>query len=155
MLSFAGGAINAQDWVGIQQVLEEENIHTVLEFGAGMSSKCFYQYGVHVTTFETKKGWIDKVVTECPEIEIVHWDNKNFPAAYMKRYDLAFVDGQTPRDNQTIISKFLAKRIIFHDGYRKTGIYLIDQYMQGWAETKKMLRGCRYFEPLCKFYTCG
>jgi hypothetical protein len=145
-----GYAINTPDWKAIEDVLDRESIRSVIEFGAGVSTKLFFERGVDLVSFETRMQWIETVSKECPGVICVHWNNADFPTRFLKRrFDLAFVDGQDPRDSQAIVSRLVSNRIIFHDGYHagpwKIAKFIEDQDMlDDWVE-QPIGGTCRYF----------
>jgi len=143
-------AIKTPDWLAIQVVLKRESIRSVLEFGAGVSTKLFAEEGLEVVSFETRQKWVDDVQAECPAATLVKWNNVDFPTIWLKRrFDLAFVDGQSPRDGQALVAKLLSNRVIFHDGYHagpwNVAKFIEDQnLMDDWKEVP--IGGtCRYF----------
>ena len=143
MLEFAKGAIREQEWVGIFKLLDHYDIQNVIEFGSGMSTKCFYESNLDVVSFETNAYWKHKVEKEC-SAKIILWDNQNFPVEYLdSHFDLAFVDGKAPRHNQTRVARIVSDKILFHDGRRKQETEMILELMQDWKEVfhRDMLKG--------------
>jgi hypothetical protein len=139
-LEFKGGSISAADWEGIRAHLE--GVESVLEFGAGMSTKLFCAAGLKVVSLETNNRWIARV-GHLPA-EIHYWDNFTLPPAAVRRYDLAFVDGAEPRDHQVILARQMAAKIIVHDGGRPQERALIAEHLADWREVSIAGR-CRCF----------
>jgi len=150
MLKFGDGSISKEDWEGIKQVLKPD--YKVLEFGSGMSTKLFEQFGCNIVSFETNRHWYDRVRVECGNTSVVLWDGKNCPD-WLKQahFDLAFVDGVEPRDLQLQLAIKTSEKILVHDGMRKQERELINKYLSGWRE-KPIGGRCRYFERPYKKY---
>jgi len=144
MLKFGDGSISKEDWKGMKQVLRPH--YKILEFGAGISTKLLAEYGCTVTSFETSRKWKRIVEAECKDVNIILWNNRDWPAWIEKsHFDLAFVDGVEPRDWQFELASRVADRILVHDGARKQEIELCKKYLSNWKE-KPISGRCRYFE---------
>ena len=144
MLEFKGGSISQDDWKGMETVLD--GVTCVLEFGSGISTKLFNDRGIAVTSCETDYAWIQKARPECFNVEFIHWNNRTLSGKITgRRYDLAFVDGQDPRDKQITWAMKLADKILLHDGHRAAEQALVEKYLSGWTEIPIPGR-CRYFE---------
>ena len=132
LLKFSAAAIRQYDWEAILPYLKD--VQTILEFGAGISTKLFTDIGKTVTSLETKEKWIRVCKMECPDVEYHLWDNEGFPEAAVREYDLVFVDGALPRDKQMEFAEKLADKVIIHDvDHEEVGPF-IDDYFSNWKE---------------------
>ena len=123
---WGGGCITDRDWMFMKDVIQENGVKNILEFGAGLSSLLFGTLADHVITFEDKEGWIKKIADMATEKNhIFHWDGKsldidNFIEEGLK-FDMAFVDGpagSTNREWSTKLASELADIVIVHDAGR-------------------------------------
>ena len=147
MLGFYGGSISDYDWAGMETVIDKYNLKSVIEFGAGVSTKLFVEKGLMVLSFEDAQKWID-IVKEEVDVEIIKWDCRNFPVIYLdRRFDLAFVDGKDPRDEQVLIARVVSDYILLHDGARPTEKEYVRKYLSDWIEEPVKGR-CNFFKRI-------
>ena len=88
-------AISQRDWHFIKDIIRENNVKSVLEFGAGLSSLLMSET-VDVTCYETwaeTKKIIEDTKTAENKLTIHLWDGKDIDDYPKKKFDLAFVDG--------------------------------------------------------------
>jgi ADP-heptose:LPS heptosyltransferase len=121
---WGGGCITDRDWMFMKDIIQEENVKTVLEFGAGLSTLLMGTLVDRVKTFETMQGWIQKIKSQSDpnKNEFYLWDGKNLPITLNERFDMAFVDGPSGGENRewsTKIASELADVVIVHDAGRK------------------------------------
>jgi len=113
-----GYGIRQNDWEDILTIFHAEKPVSIVEFGAGISTVLFYDYGLHLVCFESIQRWINEVHAMRPEIIIEKWDNRNIPVKWKSQsFDIAFIDGVAPRDSQILTAKQLTDKIIIHDGF--------------------------------------
>ena len=150
MLDFKGGSISKDDWEGIKRVLKPS--YRVLEFGTGISTKLFHDFGCEIISVETDPRWVERAKPECPRATFMLWDNKTLPEGLAEEhFDLVFVDGVTPRDLQLQIAIKVADKILIHDGARQHEQEIISKYLREWKEVPVLGR-CRYFvKPVASF----
>ena len=132
------GSISQEDWDSIEMILERHNVKTLLEFGAGFSTKKFCDAGLEVISLETNATWARIVAGECPDAKVIVWDNENFPKEEVGngKFDLVFVDGVDPRERQVIFGREFSDRLLMHDTKRRQEQELIQKYLSSWDATK-------------------
>lgn len=117
IFKFGGGSISEKDWQFLQSVLKTYNVKSVLEFGCGLSTLLFAEEGMNVTSYETMKHWIERVVEKAPSVNINRWDGKDTELS--GKFDFAFVDGPAGgenREHSVRIASEHADIIVVHDG---------------------------------------
>ena len=161
---FGGGSLTIQDWEFMQSVIKENNVKTVLEFGAGLSTLLLDDLGLKVISFETMEGWIKKLKVIKPNLDIRLWDGKDIQNIGLK-YDMAFVDGPSggrTREFSTKIASELAEIVIVHDASRVNELQWQEKYLKGkffgpggggkrchiWAKSKDVKMNFRTGSPL-------
>jgi len=122
-LPSTGFEITQGDWRFIRGIIEKHQVATVLEFGAGLSSKLMAQIA-RVVSYETDEQYAQKIAGANGNPEIRIWDGKNLDLD--ERFDLVFVDGPagsgvggSGREHSMRIAAKCADRIIVHDAARK------------------------------------
>ena len=132
------GPIGDDEWSAVSAVIEKYDIKTVLEFGAGFSTKKFCDAGLEVISLETNATWARIVALECPDAKVIVWDNENFPKEEVGngKFDLVFVDGVDPRERQVIFGREFSDRLLMHDTKRRQEQELIQKYLSSWDATK-------------------
>jgi ADP-heptose:LPS heptosyltransferase/glycosyltransferase involved in cell wall biosynthesis len=131
-LPFNSGSVTVRDWDFIKQTIEKNNIKSVLEFGAGLSTLLFKDLGLNIRTYETSQGWIDKIKAISPSCDVRLWDGKNLDEK--DRFDLAFVDGPSgggTREMSTKIASEQADIVIVHDASRADELKWQEKYLKG------------------------
>jgi ADP-heptose:LPS heptosyltransferase len=124
---WGGGCITDRDWMFMKEVIQENGVKNILEFGAGLSSLLFGTLVDKVITFEDKEGWIKKIQDMATEKNhIFHWDGKELEIDDFReeglKFDMAFVDGPAGSMNRewsTKIASELADIVIVHDAGRQ------------------------------------
>lgn len=120
-MSWNGPAITEQDWKMLRKMLKQENVKTVLEFGAGLSSVLFSEASVSLTSYETQHEWIDRVKQLAPGAQLRWWNGVDAPDL-KGTYDLAFVDGPAngeTREQSIRLAAEHARILIVDDGDRE------------------------------------
>ena len=120
---WGSGSITDRDWIFMKELFQEENIKTVLEFGAGLSSLLMGTMAEKVVTYETHIGWINKIkpMADPKKHKFYIWDGKTVPAEKDLHFDLAFVDGPAGGENREWSTKYAsehADHVIIHDAGR-------------------------------------
>lgn len=100
-------------WAELRWVIENFDVKTVLEFGAGVSTLLFTSMGCKVDSYETSLEHARMVNANCPGRPVTLWDNENLVVS--KHYDLALVDGIQPRTKQMDIALFHADIVAVDD----------------------------------------
>ncbi len=131
-LDWGKGAIDPMDWPFLDEVIKKNQVKTVLEFGAGLSTALMSEIS-HVTSFETEGEWIEKVFTACrlkprgsgiPDSPTIHqWNGREIPNhVTLGQYDMAFVDGPANGQNRGEAFRLAAnhaKIVVVHDATRE------------------------------------
>jgi len=142
-IPWGGFAISQNDWYFIRRVIEQKKIHTILEFGAGLSTLLMSECA-EVTSYETDPQVMKNIEKLAgsnghPErtLNVIRWDGKKEPKG-IGEYDLAFVDGPLGKDNGGVgrdasmkVASEHAKWIIVHDAGRKDEQVLQRKYLRG------------------------
>jgi len=126
-IQWGAGEIIEKDWDFIEQVIEEEKVKTVLEFGAGFSTLLMSQIA-SVDSFETKAEKLEQIKGKLPKgrkVNLYSWDGETKPDSgrVKEKYDLVFVNGpesasmgtQTGRRVSIEVAAECSDRIIVHD----------------------------------------
>lgn len=103
-------------WNGLKEVIDTFNCNTVLEFGSGLSTALLDRSGLIVHSFETDEKYLEKVRKFLGETSVrtYLWDNKELNQNLM-HYDLALVDGETPRRPQAELAFQHADVVVVDD----------------------------------------
>jgi hypothetical protein len=161
-ISWGGEEIIEKDWDLIEQIITDEKVKTVLEFGSGFSTLLMSQIA-SVDSFETNPEQIDRVRNRLPrdrKVNLYPWDGETKPDSgrVKKKYDLVFIDGpeSASRANQTgrripiEIAIEHSDRIILHDAGKMHETMLQEKYLRkdfdllarnGWHQTR-----CQYWK---------
>lgn len=137
-MTFGGGSLTEDDWIFIRKALQDYNVKTVLEFGAGLSTLLFNDVeNLRVTTYETNPGWVTKIKASNPKCDVKIWDGVDIslglPDGIEPHVDFAFVDGPAgdmSREWSTRIASESAKVIVVHDAGRPYARRYQEQYIQ-------------------------
>lgn len=129
-MDWNGPHLMEKDWEFILKVIKENNVKTVLEFGAGLSTLLFNDLGVQIVTYEDQQRWLDrtKALRDC---DIRLWDGKD---VRLGKYDLAFVDGPSGgnnREHSVRLAGEHANIVIVHDGYGAWEQKWQEKYLKG------------------------
>jgi ADP-heptose:LPS heptosyltransferase/glycosyltransferase involved in cell wall biosynthesis len=124
---WGGGCITDRDWLFMKDVVRENNVKNIVEFGVGLSSLLFASIVDNVVSFETQEGWIKKIKDMATEKNhIFHWDGENLAIDDFieegHKFDMAFVDGPAGSMNRewsTKLGSELADIVIVHDAGRQ------------------------------------
>lgn len=125
---WGGGCITDRDWMFMKEVIDENKVKNILEFGAGLSSLLFGTVAEKIITFEDQQGWIKKINDMADETKnhFFHWDGKELAIDDFKeeglKFDMAFVDGPAGSMNREWSTKYaseLADIVIVHDAGRQ------------------------------------
>lgn len=119
---WGSGSVTDRDWMFMKDIFKEENVKTVLEFGAGLSTLLMGSMVEKVDTYESMQGWINKIkpMADPNKHSFYSWDGKTANIKE-KHYDFAFVDGPAGGENREWSTKYaseLADLIIVHDAGR-------------------------------------
>jgi len=123
-MQWGGGSVTDRDWIFISELLEKENIKTILEFGTGLSTLLFQTRVDKIDSFETNMGWIQKISQMADESIVTHhnWDGVTATIPQLK-YDLCFMDGPAGGEKREWSTKYCAEHssnyVIVHDAGRK------------------------------------
>ena len=131
-LEFNGGALTERDWEFISKAIDDNGCKSVLEFGAGLSTLLLNDKMKGVVTYETQKGWIDKLAKLKP-CDVRLWDGVNL-ALGGTTFDFAFVDGPSggeSREQATRIAAESARVIVVHDAGRNPEKAWQEKYLVG------------------------
>jgi hypothetical protein len=135
--------ISQQDWYFLRDIIEKEDVHTVLEFGSGASSLLMSEIA-EVHSFETDPAHIKRVQEAADAtpntvnmLSMVKWDGKSLPKGIKPIYDLAFVDGPPGkgvggpgREHSMKYASKHAKRVIVHDAGRVDEMRWQNKYLK-------------------------
>lgn len=160
-LVWGGEEIIEKDWDFIEQVMRDEKVKTVLEFGSGFSTLLMSEIA-EVDSFETDPERMDEINQKIPDgrkVKFYLWDGKQVDSTKMNgKYDLAFVDGPESASNisqlgRQISIELAAKhsdRIILHDAGKMHEAMLQEKFLRedfsliarnGWHQTR-----CQYWK---------
>ena len=136
------GEIIEKDWDFIEQIITDEKLKTVLEFGAGFSTLLISEIA-EVDSFETRVEKRLQIKAKLPKDRKVNfyiWDGKTKPDSgrVKERYDLAFVNGpqsatlgtQTGRQVSIEVAAECSDRIIIHDAGKMHEAMLQEKYLR-------------------------
>jgi len=156
-LPWGNFAIDQTDWFFIKDIIRENGVKSVLEFGSGLSS-LFMSEKAKVISYEMDEEWKDKVEslkTEQNDLEIRIWDGINFKDS-IDKVDLIFIDGPKGKCNggvgretafQTAVD--CSDRIVVHDAGRPEEIELQNKYLKG---KFRLISQSGYFQTSCTFW---
>lgn len=123
-MTFGGGSLTDRDWLFMKKTILDNEVKTVLEFGAGLSTLLLGSVVDKVLTFEMSPGWIKKisVLADREKNEIRQWDGLSIGSFCGANFDMAFVDGPSggqSREFSTKIAAALAEIVVVHDAGRE------------------------------------
>ncbi len=130
-MEFGGGCLTQEDWDFIKNTIKENNVKTVLEFGAGLSTLLLNELPIKTVTYETYDGWIDKIKKLNPNCDVRLWDGKAIDN--VEKADLVFVDGPASganREFSTKIASEVSDLIIVHDATRPDELKWQEKYIK-------------------------
>ena len=156
------GEIIEKDWDFIEQIITDEKVKTVLEFGTGFSTLLMSQIA-SVDSFETNPERIEKTRSKLPKdrkVNLYSWDGEVKPDSgkVKEKYDLVFIDGppsasmlgQTGRRIPIEVAAQHSDRIILHDAGKQHETILQEKLLRkdfwlvarnGWHQTR-----CNYWK---------
>jgi len=124
---WGGEEIIEKDWDFIEQIIRDEKLKTVLEFGSGFSTLLMSEIA-KVDSFETNPKRLEEIKAKLPRGRSVNfflWGGRVIPDSgkLKAKYDLAFIDGpesasnisQVGRQVSIEIAAKYSDRIILHD----------------------------------------
>lgn len=126
-IPWGGWAITQKDWAFIKPILLRDNIKTVLEFGAGLSTLLMSEV-CKVVSYEQNVEWAKEIRKKAKKkrnnLEIRLWDGREMKDE-LPKFDLCFVDappskagGGIGRQHSMEVASKVADRIIVHDAGR-------------------------------------
>jgi len=128
-------SITANDWEVLKGFISMNNIKSIVEFGAGVSTTLFDQAGVNVVSYETIPAMVEKTKEKTPNAEFIIWDGKT-PPEIKERFDMAFIDGPHGGKNREPSYKAIAESAVdivaCHDAMRQEDRQWIDKYFKDW-----------------------
>lgn len=148
-------AITQDDWHFIKNIIKENNVRTVLEFGSGLSSLLMSEIA-EVDSFETEEMQKEQILSKTNGnrnmLSVMKWDGKKIDKSLLRSgYDMAFIDGpRGDREDAFKIATELAPKLIVHDAGRRNEQELQRKYLRnkyrlmeknGWH-----LQRCHYWE---------
>lgn len=129
-IQWGEGEIIEKDWDFILQIITDEKLRTVLEFGVGFSTLLMSEIA-EVDSFETKPEKLGQINMRLPKdrkVNLYPWDGETKPDSgrVKEKYDLVFVNGpqsatlgtQTGRQVSIEVAAEHSDRIIIHDAGR-------------------------------------
>jgi hypothetical protein len=136
------GEIIEKDWDFIEQIITDEKLRTVLEFGAGFSTLLMSEIA-EVDSFETKPEKLGQVKGKLPKdrkVNLYSWDGATKPDSgrVKEKYDLVFVNGpksaakvgQTGRQVSIEVAAECSDRIIIHDAGKMHEVMLQEKLLR-------------------------
>jgi len=161
-IPWGGKEIIEKDWDFIEQIITDEKIKTVLEFGSGFSTLLMSEIA-KVDSFETdpkRKKMVKERLPKDRKVNLYTWDGKTKPDSgrVKEKYDLVFIDGpesaimgdQTGRKVSIEVATECSDRIIVHDAGKMHETMLQEKYLRdnfwlvgrnGWHQTR-----CQYWK---------
>jgi len=119
---WGGYSITDRDWLFIKDIIKDDKVKTILEFGTGLSTLLMGSLVDKIETHETIQSWIDKIKSMADPTKHVFkiWDGKNANLGN-KHYDMVFVDGPPGGENREWSIKYASEVsdiVIVHDAGR-------------------------------------
>lgn len=135
---WGGSSITDKDWEFIKNIIQKENIKTVLEFGAGLSTFLMADLVDKIISYEDKPGWIKEFKLKISalgvddEIEVRSWNGKTINEE-LGKFDMVFVDGPSGGGNRAISTKIASESadiVIVHDAGRPAEQKWQEEYLK-------------------------
>lgn len=129
-MDWGGSSITDKDWEYIKQIIKNEEVKSICEFGVGLSTLLFDSFGVKVVPYETRQEDIDRFKKMNPSLDIRLWDGKKI--FIPEKADLVFVDGPgggKNREPSFIIAKNF-DRVLIHDAGRPTELQWAEKHLK-------------------------
>lgn len=161
-IHWGGEEIIEKDWDFIEQIITDEKLKTVLEFGSGFSTLLMSQIA-SVDSFETKTERLKQIKGKLPKdrkVNFYTWDGKTKPDSgrVKEKYDLVFINGpesatvsnRVGRQVSVEVAIECSDRIILHDAGKMHETMLQEKYLRddfwltgrnGWHQTR-----CQYWK---------
>jgi len=131
-------SITSEDWKIIKEFIGANNIKTIIEFGAGVSTQLFDSIGMKVTSFETMSRTINSTQRKAPRAIFKLWNGKSILKI---SGDMAFIDGPHGGKNRESSYRSVAESnipiVICHDSQRPEDRQWIDKYFKDWDVLKE------------------
>jgi len=143
-MEWGGSQITDSDWEFMLDIIKENNVKTVIEFGTGLSSLLMKEEGLSVTSYEVSDKYADTIKLLNKDLDIRIWDGKTESQIDGGLYDMAFVNGPAGGKNRefsTKISAQMAKVVIIHDAEREHEKIWQEKYLKN--SFKSVLGGSR------------
>jgi hypothetical protein len=153
-------AIAQKDWEFIRNIIQREEIKTILEFGSGLSSLLLSEF-VEVISYETDDEWQkcieEKKVPGLNNLSLRKWSGVDEPTELEgKKFDLVFVDGPPGkvtggpgREVSIRLATKLSDRIILHDAQRAEEFGLQMKFLRG---VFKLAARSGYYSNCCHYW---
>jgi len=134
-----GQGISMEDWVFVDSVLYEFNIHSILEFGSGFSTIRFAEHPIiqKIVSYDENEDWAQCLrEQEFPadtKVEIRSWDRVQIKEK-LTIFDLAFVDGPAQGQNREMSTKIASEHamyVLVHDAFRMPDLDWQLKYLAG------------------------
>lgn len=135
--------IKEEDWNLIESLILKHKIKSVVEFGCGLSTLLYKGMNLDITSYETDAKYLDEVRGLLDGVTLQHWDNDCVLNGH--KYDLAVVDGESPRINQAKSAKNMANIVVVHDGHKRQCGYRAALEFKDWNEIPNKTRLSRVF----------
>jgi hypothetical protein len=165
-MTWGDWSITEQDWRFIRDIINREEVKTVLEFGAGLSSLLMAAVeGLNVLSYETDTTHAEDIKQKFGKfgsraggsLNIRLWDGKEIKEI-LNRFDLAFVDGPKGKANggpgreaSIRIASGVSDRIIVHDAGRGDEAEWQRRYLQGEDKFRLVSRSATH-RTRCHFW---
>lgn len=130
-LSFGGGYLTEEDWKFIKSTIEENNIKSVVEFRASLSTLLLNELDLKVVTYEINQTDIDRIKLLNNKCDIRLWDNRKIDN--IEKFDLVFVNGPAGGKNRefsTKIASEISDIVIIHDATREYEMKWQEKYFK-------------------------
>jgi len=153
---WGGWSIEKEDWEFIEQLIDDEKIESVLEFGCGLSSLLMSEL-CQVNSYETDLPYLKKIEAKnkSDNLKLNLWDGEHFDKPKEKP-DLVFVDGPPGgafMDAGGKGRKFSIKhaseigdKVVIHDAQREDEKRWQEEYFKPSFDLIKSNEKCNYWK---------
>ena len=148
-------AISQRDWHFMRDIIKENDIEKILEFGSGLSSLLMSELA-EVTSYEMDATVMENVSDRINgnRLNLQHWNGVDIDD--VEEYDLAFVDGPLGkinggpgRQHSIRLASMLAKRVIVHDAGRRDETRWQEKYLKG---NFRLAKRNGYHQQRCQYW---